>query len=282
MSDNHVIEITGTVIGAVTALSNIIEIIILLRKGKERTKADDIILSLSCADMLVGIVYLGTSSYILAVGMQDADIIKLITGILHILCFNTSVLHILTIAVERFYAVRYPIKYRLVITKKITRRTITGMWALSMTVVACFAIPDILQSTNILGVYKGIFILVSGIVVVLCYGYLGYVIWHRGKFIASSTARDETSHTRGQKQLRDTIFSYAIATTYIICSFPFAIELVLRVKDFRITELIIVVNSLIDPILYFWKGNYEKCQRGNRSKGINQENQAAATVNIMM
>ena len=49
MSHHYVFEITGTVIGAVACIPNMIEIILLARKGNKKTNEDEIILSLSCA-----------------------------------------------------------------------------------------------------------------------------------------------------------------------------------------------------------------------------------------
>ena len=274
MSDEHVFEISGAAIGAAAALSNIIEIIILARKGKERNKADEIILSLSFADMLVGIAYLGTWSIAFATGFQNENITKLISSILLIFCFNTSVFHILTIASERFYAVRYPIKYRVVMTKEKTRKMIMCIWVLSISIVTSFAIPDVLKSSKLLGVYKGVSIIASGIVVVICYGHLSCVIWKRGKFICPVAVVDiKTNDRRSQKQRRDTIFSYAIATAYIICSFPFAVVMIFRIKVVNFPELMLIVNSLIDPILYFWKGYYDKSQRENGCIAVIKQNQ---------
>ena len=279
MVSNQAFAISGTVIGAVVAVSNIVEITILARKGKSRTKADDIILSLSCADMLVGFSYLGTLSIALTGGVENKNITNMIASVLLIFCFNTSVFHILTIAVERFYAVRCPIKYRTVMTREITHKMIIGLWILSTCVITGFAVPDILQSSKLLAAFKGYFIVTSGAVVIVCYGYLSYAIWKSGKLTSSATAGHKTNDVRASKQLRDTIFSYAIAISYIICSFPFAVAMIFRITDVPMAELMLVINSLIDPILYFWKGYYDKRQRENRSKRA-LVNRSTATFDI--
>ena len=284
MSHDFAFEIAGTAIGGAAAVSNVIEIVLLGRKGRKRTEVEEIILSLSCADMLVGITFLCTWSITSASGIQyehNKNIAAKISDIFLIFCFNTSVFHILTIAVERFYAVRYPFKYRAVITKEITRKMIIALWVLSISVVTCFAVPDILKSSNLLGVFKGIFIFTSGVVVVIIYGYLGYMISRRDKSISS--AREKISGMSTQKQLRDTIFSYAVATSYIICSFPFAVVMAFRMKKhFKFAELMLVINSLIDPILYFWKGYYDKSQEKNLSIRVKQETHGFGTDSVMM
>ena len=283
MSDDGLSEITCIVTGGIATAFNMIEIMLLVRKGKQRSKADEITLSLSCADMLVGIASVGVWSIALETGKENKNITKVIASVLLIFCFNTSVFHILTIAVDRFYAVRHPIKYRAVMTKQVTRKMIIGLWVLSISIITSFAVPDILNSSNLLGVFKGIFIFTTGIIVVICYGYLGYVIWRRGKFISSAAVEGKTNDIRSQKQLRDTIFSYLIASSYIICSFPFAIVMVARTKNYKIAGLMLVVNSLIDPIFYFWKGYCERYYRENRLKAlVDQENGTTPVVTTVV
>ena len=280
MPHEHVglFEITCLIIGAAAAVSNILEIILLVRKGKKRTRTDGIILSLSCADTLVIIAFAGAMSVSLASGMKNKRIKKLVFHTLLMFCFNTSVLHILTIAVDRLYSASYPIKYRAIMTKEKTHNMILGIWALSILIVTCFAIPDVLKSRKSLGVYKGVFILASGAVIVISYAYIGYVIWKRGKFISSAAVRDEANCMRAQKQLRDTIFSYAVAIIYIICAFPCAIVMISRTKDGsngpKIAKLLVIAHSLINPFLYFWKGYYDKCQT-KHAKRMNEGNRTS-------
>ena len=235
--------------------------------------------------MLVVIAYLSISFIALTSFTQKEYIVKLITGIMLVLCFNISVFHTLTTAVERFYAVTWPLRYRAVMTKEKTFKVILGIWVLLISIVTCFVFPDILKLSMSLRYYKGVIVIGGEIVVVLSYGCISYSLSKRDEFISSAVVRqNETNGMRERKQLRDAIFIYAIGISYVLCSLLCGIVMFCRIKNpdcAKIAKLLLVFNSLINTLLYFWRGNYKKRQRGRHFEGGNQENHAVIMVQRM-
>ena len=103
-------------------LLNAAEIAVLGRKGWKRKKAEHMILSLSCADFLVGITYITYGTWkIIALYNSDSHLV-LALAVEARACFSfhivASILHILAIAAERLYALKRPLRYRGTVTNK--------------------------------------------------------------------------------------------------------------------------------------------------------------------
>ena len=123
-------------------LLNSAEIIALCRKGGKRKKPEHMILSLSCADFLVGIAYLiyGIGKIILKYNPNSHQISAVANEARASFAFSVvvSILHIFVIATERFYAVKRPLKYRTAVTNKRIIIILIIIWILSGTVTALF------------------------------------------------------------------------------------------------------------------------------------------------
>ena len=260
--------IIGIVIAATVIVLNIAELFVLQKKGRKRKIPEDLILSLSLADFFVGLVYIifGTSKIMLD---QNSDLSNLQTVVKETrLVFSftivVSVVHLLVIAVERFYAMKCPLKYRTVVKRKRMTIIIVAIWIISILAIVLLAfLPKVFKSSPTkLGSVKGWLIFVTSGVMIFVYGYVAYYLFN-GFQIKSSKASSENlskkiSYT---DQKRDTIFCIGIVAAFILCSFLAAVGWLLpkRVDLVNVIgEFLLVSNSFINPILYFWKSHLSR------------------------
>ena len=167
-------------------LLNSAEIIVLCRKGGKRKKPEHMILSLSCADCLVGIAYLicGLGKIIWKYNPNSHQISVVANEIRASFSFSivASILHIFVIAVERFYAVKQPFKYRTIITSKRIIVILVIIWIFSATVTALFTQAKVLGKEIVsFGRITGWLIVITGMLMVFVYGYLAHFIFNRSK-----------------------------------------------------------------------------------------------------
>ena len=119
------------VFGFVIGLANILTIIAIVRCPELKTITNMFVLSLSCADLLLSptlimIHFLEETSHV--VGIKGARVIGSL--LLSLMCTSsaTSILSILAIAVDRYFAVLHPYNYRHIMTRPRATLVIAAVW----------------------------------------------------------------------------------------------------------------------------------------------------------
>ena len=249
------------VIAIFGALLNAGEIYFLARKGKKRNKPEHIILSLSIADFLVSLVFLPFGIATILGGPVLRNKWRLDVCLLF--SITTSVLHIFVIAAERLFALLRPFQYRVMVTTRVTRIVIVGMWAVSLgTVGVIAAVSGVDHGTSKIPLFQAYFILVTFFVMITVHGYLAYYLWKRYELKLSANKNVGESHKISNwDRKRDTIFSILIAAAFLVCSLPAVIAWLWKSSPeilFKPMKWMIVLNAVIDPILYFWKSHLKR------------------------
>ena len=249
-------------LGIVITAVNFAEIIVLGCKGRKRKKPEHIILSLSCADLMVGFFYtvFGISNILHEQDPNSSTMATVKREIRLILVFTIieSLAHIFAIAVERLYSVKSPFRYRILITNKRMLIIIACVWVTSVTVVAFSSLDWWGSKRLLLERVLGWLIIANEVVIVCVYGYLAYFLSNRFHltFSRMNVEGQTLSKNLYSYQKRETIFCIGIAAAFIFCSLLAAIGLLLKRKvDLfsTIGEYLLIINSLVNPVLYFWK-----------------------------
>ena len=256
------------VLGVIITVFNIAEIVVLGKKGGNRKKAEHIILSLSCADFLVGIAYtaFGILKIIYKYNPNSTTVEDATKQTRMVLAFTiiASVLHLLVISVERLYAVHRPLQYRRIVTNKRMLIIIICIWICSGTLLALVYVAGIKGLSG--GELQSWLIFVTSAIMVFVYGYLAYFLFTRCQKNLSAANMHEQSKTKlYSDQKRDTIFCIGIATAFILCSLLAAIGWQLPKQMSTTTnwvnsiaEFLLAFNSVLNPILYFWKSHLSR------------------------
>ncbi len=282
MSDYRSILYFGVIAGFSALLTNVLEIILLARKGKRRSRPEDMILSLSISDMFIALAYLAAiiakfSSRGLG-GLKSTSFMQTYAMLMS-LSICVSISHILVIAVERVYAVRFPLDYRIHVTPKLTKRVIGAIWVFAFVIVLVFILAAIFDWSLLrYRSYTGILILVTGVIISAAYAYLTYLLRARQSDSPLHGDLPRNSRTSGlRKQPRPTerncnsLLAILLAAVYVVLSSPAGVIWTCGIKAGRgEVEWLIVINSSVNPVLYFWKSYYSS-RRQRKTETLQQQ-----------
>lgn len=276
-------DVSMSIILSVTAFfSNIAEIAILLKRGKQRSRPEDVLLSLSVSDVLVGVGFLSTTVVRMSRKSLTPDtnfVFNTASSIFLAFSICVSIFHILVIAVERVYAVRFPLKYRVNMTRKLTRRVIIGIWLFTMLVLSMLTMPIYLHWSFIrLKRYTGFMILVAGFVITVAYGYLTHLLRQRYRVVTRQHLATGNDPSRNVERNWNSLLAVVLAVVYVLLSFPAAIFWVTGiVPGVTQAEWLIILNSALNPFFYFWKSYLSRREERKRDALNRVSNQRERT-----
>ena len=269
MAEPHQEEISFLAVGLMIMVVNLVEIICIVRK-KNRTTFEKLLLSLALSDLLVGAITIVYKTLDFVLG-QRSWLIEEVTAVVLTLSSIFSSQNLLAITIDRFLAIRFPIKHRILVTARRTNVLIIFTWVLS-----CFVGIGIDLILVVLVPSGGDYIMTASTVGIISIGAIVSIIYVciiRFLFTrqVAVAARPEDGKVfqkiqaifRGpQKTERTVLLSSVIVTaTFIICTFPFAIEY-LRYRNAETltfaSKMLIILNSLLNPFVYFFNNFLRK------------------------
>ena len=262
-------DLTLIVLGALTTVLLICEIVLITRKKIKLKPFEKLLLSLAISDILVTVtvmIFKIFDFYLVKSDMTGEDKFFVVL----VLSITFSVGNIFAITIDRFLAVRFPLKHRVLMTGCRMNKLIVVIWALCCFSVIFFSIFVFVGK----GDHAVLFIAVSGtlllygILVLSVYIYIVHMSMHRKVLIINNTG--SVSHRQVAVCLfspqfsaeRNILYTCCLVTfSYIICSFPFAIEILIVQNALHISfasKLVLCLNSSTNPIVYFFKGYLER------------------------
>ena len=246
-----IIEISIVVILSLTGIVfNSMELVSLL---KRRTLGNSslIIASLSMADLVIVVVR--PAVYIL-VKMEYIKNMIVMYSIPLGTAYN-SFFHILLMTSHRFLAAKFPLWYRVNMTRKWTKFTCILTWILSLLMTASiFVAGQFMHFMDLASVFSAIFsvlVLATGCVCLICYIYITAITSRRSRTLTHNGSARQISHDSQIKTLK---ISLAITLTYIVLNFPPTIMYLLNYhqKWHKWLRVLYLLNSTLNSVIYFW------------------------------
>ena len=249
--------IAEAVIGLIGIVLNVIQLFLIIH-GKKITLAFDLtILSLNIADVLVAIASTLKSIYIYFTLTDVSTLERTVSTAIEIgidFCIFSSFFHALFIAMQRFFAVFFPIKFRISFTK---RRCIAGLVAIWIFSILMTAVPYLVKS---IGLFHPVIVIVIDALLTTFYVIICCRVYYQRRAVSStkvSTRQDQNNWTLQ--------YSAIVTIAFVICTFPYAVVEIqyfsVNIVPFRenfeitlalqLTYLMIMLNPAIDPVLYF-------------------------------
>eukprot|EP00794_Sanderia_malayensis_P010793 gene10793-11947_t len=266
-------------ISVLVIIVNSIEVSLLVKKRKKLKPCEQCLLSLSVADLLVGI-----STLIMA--LQYADMLELAetsfkltnTDASASIWFSVlaSIAHVLAMTLDRWYAVAQPIKHRIRITKRLVAKVIVAAW-LGCLVVA--VVCTVFAKLNLILRYAIVFLIpATAVLMIVVYSRIVRKFTHSGRNQnnAGPQSSSTTNFTNQRKKEKNLIaMSLMIGQSFLAFNVPFCmLEVIGRKRGSKETVLVLVCNSLVNPFVYFfWKYTERKLRNSgmaecNPSTGI--------------
>ena len=271
-------ELLFIIVAFLTAFLNIAEIVLIIRCNS-RKAFDKLLLSLAASDVLVGLSIAAFKSFDL-ITHNTIDWLEG-TSFANIFVYSItfSISNLLLITIDRFLAVRFPIKHRMLVTERQVNKTIVIVWVLCLVSTAVFfAMHFTWLEKNLAPLYiaSGC-LLLFGMVITMGYSAIFYMICKRkiqraaGKEERKITVRNFAFALKGFQMAEKGVFvtGAIVSISFIICTYPFAIEFLIFNNGARISiisRLLILLNSLLNPVVYFFKRYFTS--RGGRTEPI--------------
>ena len=278
---------TNVTICFIAIILNLIELALITRK-KLIKPFERILLSLSVADILVSVLYCFREFYELVTNqpLYNPATANLIEIPLEVFAIMTSTTNVLILGIDRLLAVKYPLQHAVWTTKAKTCLLIASAWVASI-------ILSLLSNANGLAgdesvnarktsvkIFAGL-LFTSVVGITILYALIVQTVVKRNK--AMRQANGSTGMQNNEVVI--TITCVLVVAAFAVCSIPYAIDIIisntpsLPIKTF-------LVNTILDPLIYFFKGyvqnkirNKERNQiGGNKIAMVNASNKPTPQV----
>ena len=250
-------------------VANITEQFLIIRKWAHLDRIDHILLSLSISDLISGIATLGIDSFFLALktgaikvtGQESAILVTIFESIFLFSVF-ASIFHIVAVAIERLFAVKFPTKYYIFTTFKFKCATIIIIWTAALGLTPTFSVIPALAFKRI-GSYIRAGVLVATVIFVfVVYVTVAYLILRQRTHNLEDFGYENKEQQRKLKRL--TFICLFIAVSFVICVLPITLAYFNKKLNHAITGMMITFNSFTNPCIYFVKVYYDTRSRSNR------------------
>ena len=254
------------VVACAIIILNIIEIVLISRRSNKKT-FDKLLLSLGIADLVAGAAVAFFKLTDLIIGSKSKWLDEEKFANIYIFSSSFSAFNLFLIAIDRYFAVKFPIKHRILVTGRRCNIAILCVWLLALFLLCAHMIISILLVER-----DGYFLFMSSLTI-LAVGIFLFVIYFEilrsvcKNRLQTSRVEDQDGRTRwqtlglffrGPSRAEKAVFlsSCLVAVSFILSTYPFAIEYLIRRSGDDISfisKLMIVVNSLLNPFVYFFK-----------------------------
>ena len=168
--------------------------------------------------------------------------------------FLFSAENLLFIGLDRLIAVRFPSKHKIWVTQNRMKFIIMISWTV---ILLCLAgmlwIDEANTKTSEVSFYLIPYsILITVIVFTMIYAYITYIVITR-----KSPTNSHHKQQRCQEKVLVTTCALIVAI-FIACSCPIAFEILIKKDASQTTSTFLVVNSVLNPPVYFFKYYYDK------------------------
>ena len=261
MPDNEIIihrlRWSFGVLGMLGFVFNVFVIIRILYQGLRKVHLSKLYLfSLAVSDMLFGgtcFLYVVFAEGIIKVSNPRPLSIWFV--VMGGLSFNSSLLLIILLTIDRFIAIRFPVLHKVKVTRKKVIVSVITVWLISI----------FITSTQY-WVHKMVFdwvVLIAGItasfLLTITYIYIGRVTRssNSNRVNNNRNANNNTNTTRSSaKSLSTTYLGFSITLTFIICNLPFSVATIIYLNDSwdaivaHIIFILLSCNTVADPLIY--------------------------------
>eukprot|EP00112_Aurelia_sp_Birch-Aquarium-sp1_P008489 Seg1936.7 transcript_id=Seg1936.7/GoldUCD/mRNA.D3Y31 product="Mas-related G-protein coupled receptor member A8" protein_id=Seg1936.7/GoldUCD/D3Y31 len=264
------------VIASLAIILNTTEIHLIRKKWKKATDFEVLLLNLGIADFLSAIGFVLRAS----LGFT-ADIKKkqktgvfysfISIGILTFFCIVSTKL-VTVIAIERLLAIKLPLKHRLWhISRKTMYKRIIAVWVVSLIVICLAFLSDyFIQNSKSQSVMVSLplaytlaaYLSLGACIIIVTYSWLQGAIFKRSEKSLNFDKKDykmspSTCRKAFRKEKATIIVCSLVSATFLTCNIPTIVALY-RGKLNGASVILLCLNSVMNPLIYFFKGYVEK------------------------
>ncbi|CAB4003420.1 octopamine receptor beta-1R-like [Paramuricea clavata] len=237
-------------------------ILFVTRRELRRKNSDLLILHVALADFISLTTFLPWNIYLTNLGRGEYS--EYYTS-LNTFCLFLSGTAVLTVAVDKFVAVVYPLRYATFITRSKTLLMITGSWlvAIALVIAHFFDFLSAREHHHVLDKSLSALVLVKMLFVASLYTVVFKAVKnqlsaHAGRNMNNSNSLQITSK---REKVESVFFKSALNTFIVVCLFyatylPYAVLQMMSISDFMTWRKLfsfIYINACINPFVYFFR-----------------------------
>ena len=260
-------------IAAFAIFLNILEIHLITRKLKKATDFELVLLNLAFADLLSGLDLVVIAVLATFASLTEAINIRKHFGWIFafiLLSTSSSTVFVTIIGLERFFAIKVPIRHRMFHTGR--RRLLyclLGMWAFNLLITTLPVLIDYLVSSTesyhgskTVGYVAASYLTAGALLVVVLYAWLGHLVMTRSVKLLDFDNKEVNINSktlkRAMKKEKATICAcILVLVLFLMCNLPFIVNLYQGKID-NLSSIMIKLNAVCNPLVYFFKNYLEK------------------------
>eukprot|EP00794_Sanderia_malayensis_P006268 gene6268-6989_t len=249
--------IINLVISSLALILNFTEMAIIIRKKRIKL-FERILLSLCVADILVSIYYpiQKTYQHYKTKEWYGLDRLGEHFGIL------SSIANIVVLGIDRLLAVKYPLRHKAWMSKRRVNIMIAIAWVSSLTLtIVCnanrFARINAteIKTVRVSSITFGTLVFLCGVVITTVYAIIIFTVLKSRRKRRKMNMQVNGGKTVDETAVTITCINVVIA--YSICTYPHVIDILANDHP-ALPFKFILLNSLLDPIVYFFKSYLKK------------------------
>ena len=251
-------DIALLIVALLIIITNSAEIKLLMKRRAHFIPYEQLLLSLSMCDLLVGIS-MSILSIMDLITQTKKDALKA-NGTIPLWCsLSLSIQNINLLATDRYIAVSYPLRHKIWVTKRNVALLIITTWVASITSITATVFSS---NPQVAKLFVKDAALIGCCSVILLYSIIIYKVSveRRRKLVARQCTQYSQSKAR---QHRIVFICLLVVVLCLASNVPFAVLMIMKKSNFA-GDLTLMCSSLINPfIYYFWK--YLEQRRSNAS-----------------
>ena len=248
---------------------NSVEISI-LRKRKRKKAYEKLLLSMSIADLLIGVLGItsGTvGAFAKRISIPHIDIIAWSAWSIAVLFgILASMFHLISISVDRLLATAIPLRHRIYLTGRKVALLISLCWGIPFIITTAFIIDKHLQELNPKEAFEHMFhsstqfvagcVIIADVVFLISYFAIIWIIFRHTKKSSETTKDKSRQHKRVLCLCMCVVFAFVLSST------PFVVMYLIRWKAPNWSKSfalgVFALNSTFNPVIFLAQNYFIK------------------------
>ena len=257
-------------ISVVVIAANSFEIAHIYKKKGSKNSYEVLLISLSVSDAFFGV----TNFVFLLLKLTSLQAYTRLIRFCYVFSFLLSVLHLISLALDRLVAVTFPLKHKIYWQIKHAKKTIAFIWIL-VAVITIVIFHDLYTSafTTRPSLMTTIFsiLITADIILVTVYSLVFYQIFKQRRNTVNISQTKHKNKKLQHRSLKNTLLLCLLtALAFIFCTLRFTIQLLDDTQWPDVYSTILVVaNSFLNSFIYFFHGKISEVLKKKRSSSTN-------------
>ena len=258
------------IFGFIGFIVNAIQIVLMFCKREKKTVFDITLISLSLTNAASAACFGAFGTILTYHTLNLYWTVKAIITYFHLrsvsdYCITISLFHIIFIAIQRFVAVTFPLRFKAFITKKITLVVLILIWIVCGTMMILDRCVFTFTKRRMALAYL---IFICGVSLAVLYCFVFYKVLKQRRAM-----QNVTSHVANTSNSYKLLFnSIGVTVVFIILTFPYAANVL---DGYKLHDVyaglfasFLAIKTVFDPMIYFFINRCRRCRCTRAARNV--------------